>query len=81
MRITNVFFTNLSRVLYSEPTWWVIFILVSTPVTPLKAITPHPPVPRGHLVMLGDIFDCGDPEQGRGGATDIYWVEARDAAK
>lgn len=42
---------------------------------------PPSPTTKGHLAVLGDIFDCGDPERGRGGATDIYWAEARDATK
>ena len=48
-------------------------------------ILPAPPS-RGHLAVSGDIFGCRLETflvvmTGRGGgATDIWWVEARDAA-
>lgn len=35
------------------------------------------PLPGGHLIVSRDIFSCPSLD---GGATEIYWVEAREAA-
>lgn len=80
LMLSSQFFLRLY--ILNLPTWWVTFILVSTPVTPgFRAVVlnwglfPHPPWDIKQSLETFLIVVIGGREGG--GATGVYWAEAR----